>query len=94
MDKLKTEHKSIIRKDEWVSQWVSQWVSRLRLDVWASIAFEAYKINLRHMDFVGEQKNDYGKHICVPNSWYISLRYLSREKALRYQLFGKQIWMA
>ena len=59
---------------------MSQWVSRL--DAWASIAFEAYKINLRHMDFVGVQKNDYGKyyaiHICVPNSWYISLRYLSR----------------
>ena len=30
-------------------------------------------------------------HICVPNSWYISLRYLS---AQRYQLFGKKIWVA
>ena len=33
-------------------------------------------------------------HICVPNSWYISLRYLSCEKAQRYQPFGTKIWMA
>ena len=30
-------------------------------------------------------------HICVPISWYTSLRYLSCERAQRYQLFGTQI---
>ena len=31
-------------------------------------------------------------HICVPNSWNISMRYLSCERAQIYQLFGTQIW--
>ena len=35
----------------------------------------------------------YAFHICVPNSWYIYLHYLSCERAQRYQMFGTQIWM-
>ena len=35
----------------------------------------------------------YAIQICVPNSWFISQRYLSLERTQRYQLFGTQIWM-